>query len=133
MSEPPPAFSGAHFRVLIGETELGFCHVSRLHLADRPVAPKEADALRHPASVVLRRALSQDKTLYRWRQRTAAGKEEPQIITVHQWEAGGDRILNTWLLHGCRPVRWSGPEFNALGGDLLWEELEVSWERLEWR
>ena len=62
-----------------------------------------------------------------------AGKEDPQIITVHQCEAGSDRILNTWLLHGCRPVRWSGPEFNALSGDLLWEEIEVSWERLEWR
>lgn len=133
MCEPPPAFSGAHFRVLIGETEVGFCHVSRLHLGDRPGLPNESDALRHPASVVLRRALSQDKALYRWRQRTAAGKDDAQIITMHQCEAGSDRILNTWLLHGCRPVRWSGPEFNALSGDLLWEEIEVSWERLEWR
>jgi phage tail-like protein len=133
MSEPAPPFTGAHFRVLIGETEVGFCHVSRLHVADGQAAPKEADAVRPRASVVLRRALSQDKALYRWRQRTAAGKEDPQVITVHQCEAGGERILNTWLLHGCRPMRWSGPEFNALSGDVLWEEIEVSWERLEWR
>ena len=132
MSEPTPPFSGAHFRVLIGETEVGFCQVGRLHLADRPT-PGEPEAVRHPASVVLRRALSQDKALYRWRQRAAAGKGDPQVITVHQCEAGGDRILNTWLLHGCRPLRWSGPEFNALSGDVLWEEIEVIWERLEWR
>ena len=84
MSEPAPPFTGAHFRVLIGETEVGFCHVTRLHVADGPVAPRESDALRHPSSILLRRALSQDKALYRWRQRTAAGKEDPQIITVHQ-------------------------------------------------
>ena len=130
MSEPSPPFSGAHFRVLIGETELGFCHVSRLQLAD---AVTDGGVVEQPASVVLRRALSQDKALYRWRERTAAGKQDPQIITIHQCEAGGERILNTWLLHGCRPVRWSGPAFNALSADLLWEEIEVRWERLEWR
>jgi hypothetical protein len=131
-TKPEPPFSGAHFRVLIGDTEVGFCQITRLHAADRdPASDATAGTGPHPASVVLRRAISRDKDLYRWRTRVAAGKRELRTITIQQCDPSGTTILNTWVLHGCRPVRWSGPEFNALGSDVLWEELEITCERLE--
>jgi len=130
--KPVPPFSGAHFRVLIGEKEVGFCQITRLHVADSDPAPEAAGSVPRPPSVVLRRAITQDKDLYRWRARVAAGKRELRTVTIQQYDPGGATILNTWVLHGCRPVRWSGPEFNALGSDVLWEEVEITCERLEW-
>jgi phage tail-like protein len=128
-----PPFSGAHFRVLIGDTEVGFCHVSRLHLTDTADPQGTAPgASPRPLSVVLKRAITQDKELYRWRARVAAGKRDLRTVFIHQCDAGGEAILNTWVLHGCQPVRWSGPEFNALASDVLWEEVEIGCERLEW-
>jgi hypothetical protein len=132
-TRPLAPFSGAHFRVVIGDTELGFCQITRLHLADPPSPAAAASAPVPPPSVVLKRAITQDKQLYRWRERVAAGKRELRTVTIHQCDAGGEVILNTWVLHGCRPVRWSGPEFDALGSGVLWEEVEICCERLEWR
>lgn len=131
--KPVPPFSSAHFRVLIGAKELGFCHITRLHASDgdAPAQTAQASAPGLP-SVVLKRAITQSKDLYRWRERAAAGKRERRTVTIHQCDPAGKTILNTWVLHGCRPVRWSGPEFNALGTDILWEEVEICCERLEW-
>ena len=130
---PALPFSGAHFRVLIGEKEIGFCQITRLHVVDSDSAPeREAGFLPRPPTVVLRRAITQNKDLYRWRARVAAGKRELRTVTIQQCDPGGTTILNTWVLHECRPVRWSGPEFNALASDLLWEEVEITCERLDW-
>jgi phage tail-like protein len=127
----PPAFSRAHFRVFIGAREVGFCEITRLHAADAEATATAADVPPQP-SVVLRRAITQSKDLYLWRQRAAAGKAERRTVTIQQCDASGRTVLNTWVLHGCRPVRWSGPEFNALSSDILWEEIEIRCERLEW-
>ena len=127
-----PPFSGAHFRVLIGEKEVGFCRITRLHVADSDPGPQDAGSVSRPPSVVLRRAITQDKDLYHWRVRVAGGKRDLRPVTIQQCDPGGETILNTWVLHGCQPVRWSGPEFNALGSDVLWEEVELTCERIEW-
>jgi phage tail-like protein len=128
-----PPYSSAHFRVLIGATEIGFCHITRLQASDGGASPGGASDATPPPSVILRRAITQSKDLYRWRERAAAGKRERRTVTIHQCDPTGKTILNTWVLHGCRPVRWSGPEFNALASDILWEEVEICCERLEWR
>jgi phage tail-like protein len=128
-----PPFSGAHFRVLIGATEVGFCHISRLQASgDEATVKTTQPAVTGPPSVVLRRAITQSKDLYLWRERVAAGKRDLRTVTIQQCDPTGRVVLNTWVLHGCRPVRWSGPEFNALGNDILWEELEICCARLEW-
>ena len=123
---PAPPFSSAHFRVLIGAKEVGFCHITRLQASDGDPRPDAPQAPRPPSpSVVLRRAITQSKDLYLWRERFAAGRRELRTVTIHQCDPAGTAILNTWVLHGCRPVRWSGPEFNALAADILWEEVEI--------
>jgi phage tail-like protein len=127
-----PPFSSAHFKVLIGATEVGFCQISRLHASDDAPTLEAASPIAGLPSVVLRRAITQSKDLYRWRERVAAGRRELRTVTIQQCDPTGGVVLNTWVLHGCRPVRWSGPEFNALGNDILWEELEICCERLEW-
>lgn len=131
--KPAPPFSSAHFRVLIGNKELGFCHITRLQASDggAPVETAHGSSANVP-SVVLKRAITQSKDLYRWRERAAIGKRELRTVTIHQCDPSGKTILNTWVLYGCRPVRWSGPEFDALGGGILWEEVEICCERLEW-
>ena len=135
-ADPPkaePPFSSAHFRVLIGTKELGFCQISRLQALDAETTIESAQAFAvRPASVVLRRAITQSNDLYLWRERTAAGKRDLRTVTIHQCDPTGSAIVNTFVLHGCRPVKWSGPEFNALGNDIVMEELEICCDRLEW-
>ena len=130
--------SNAHFRVLIGEQELGFCAISRLQASN---APKPDEPQRPPAeppvdgratTIVLRRALTRSKDLYLWREQAAAGKRDLRTVTVQQIDGSARSIINTFVLHDCYPVKWTGPEFNALGNDLAMEELEICCGRVEW-
>ncbi len=137
--------SNAYFRVLIGDEEIGLCQISRLQACDalppvstgrppanRPAQPRpDAPVDPRPSSVTLRRAITRSKQLYEWRQAAAAGKRDLRTVIVHQCDATG-AIVNTFALHGCRPLKWSGPEFNALANDIAMEELEICCERIEW-
>jgi hypothetical protein len=129
--EADAPFSSAYFRVLIGTDEVGFCQISRLQATDAAPDTPPDDARPVP-TVIFRRAITQSKSLYEWRKRTAAGKRELRDVTIQQCDPTGRAVLNTWVLHGCWPVKWSGPEFNALGNDILMEELEIGCDRIEW-
>ena len=67
-------FGTSHFRVLIGREELGFAEVTRLaSVTDLEVAPDERR--NSYETVVFRRALSRDTTLYDWRRSIVDGKD----------------------------------------------------------
>ena len=38
----------------------------------------------------------------------------------------------TWTLRNAQPRKWTGPEFDALGDGLAFEEIEFTYEKLEW-
>ncbi len=119
-----------YFRVLIGREELGFSEVTRLSSAtDLELPPGERDRFE---SVVLRRALTRDTTLYDWRRNVVDGKDDRRRVTVHQLEGPAGRIANSWRLERALPVRWSGPDFNAQANDVAIEELELVFDDLVW-
>jgi phage tail-like protein len=103
------------FRVLIGKRELGFSVVGPL------ASGGELD------TVVLRRALTRSSELYDWRR-----SEDRRDVTIQQLDWAGERIVNSWTLVGARPVRWSGPAFNALETGIAYEELELAFDDLIW-
>jgi phage tail-like protein len=41
-------------------------------------------------------------------------------------------VVNAWRLTRAWPVRWSGPAFDAMSGEIAWEELELAYDDLEW-
>jgi phage tail-like protein len=114
--EPPSLLGTAHFRVLIGRREVGFAEVGPL------VADGEA------AAIVLRRALSARSTeLFEWRR-----KGDARAVTIEQLDSAGGRVVNAWRLVNARPLKWTGPAFNAASNDVAIEEIELAFEELVW-
>ena len=46
--------------------------------------------------------------------------------------AEGGTTVNAWKLTRAWPSRWTGPAFDALSGDIAFEEIELSFEDLDW-
>jgi phage tail-like protein len=129
--EPQTLLGTNHFRVLIGERELGIAEVSRLTSeTDLAVPPGERE--HRFETVVLRRALTHSTELYEWRRRIVEGKDDRRTVTIHQLEAPGGRVANSWRLVKAWPCRWSGPAFNALESSVACEELELAFDDLVW-
>ena len=121
----------SHFRVLIGRRELGFSEVSRLTSETDLTHPPEERSHAFE-TVVLRRALTRSTELFDWRQKVASGKVDRRPVTIHQLDAAGGAIVNSWRLERAWPCRWSGPAFNAAANDVAIEELELAYDDLVW-
>jgi phage tail-like protein len=128
-SDHEPLLRTSFFRVLIDDAELGFATVSRLSSTD---AEDERERRHRYESVVLRRALTGSRDLYAWRRHILDGKDDRRTVTIEQLEAPGARIANAWQLVGARPVRWSGPEFDAMESRIAYEEVELEFDDLVW-
>jgi len=114
--EPPSLLGTAHFRVLIGRREVGIAEVG----------PLVSDG--EPPALVLRRALAGRATeLFDWRR-----KGDVRAVTIEQLDAAGGAVVNAWRLVNARPLKWTGPSFNAATNDVAIEELELGYEELVW-
>ncbi len=69
--------------------------------------------------------------LYEWLHAVRDGKQD-QLKTVTITMKSEDRqdVLK-WVLSGARPMKFTGPSFNAKGTDLAIEELVLAAERIE--
>lgn len=61
-----------------------------------------------------------------------SGKSDRRPVTIHQLDAAGGAVVNSWRLDGAWPCRWSWPSFNASGNDVAIEELELAYDDLVW-
>jgi T4-like virus tail tube protein gp19 len=129
--ELPQLLGTSHFRVLIGTRELGFSEVGPLS-SETDVTLPPLERSHRFETVVLRRALTRSTELYDWRRKIMSGKGDRRPVTIHQLDAAGGAIVNSWRLEGAWPCRWSGPSFNAAGNDVAIEELELAYDDLVW-
>ena len=121
----------SHFRVLVGLREIGFCSVGRIS------SEVEVDALTGErrdrfATIVLRRALTRSTDLYDWRRAVVAGKRDRRAVTIEQLDAAGGAVVNAWRLERAWPVKWDGPDFDALATGIAFEELELAFDDVVW-
>lgn len=155
--EPPDPTARAaesNFRVYIGDEEVGVLSVSALHLVDarardgqrseesskgRPTrssrrSGEDAGAEPWPGlqRVILRRAVDGSRVFHNWQQVSRAGKPDLRTVSIVLLSAAGGDPLHRWELANARPVRWSGPALDALSGELAMEELEITYEYVEW-
>jgi hypothetical protein len=129
--EREPLFPVRNFRVFLGSREVGFCHVEGL--VSETVAAADCERLEDRwRPVVLRRALGTDRLLFEWRGRAAAGRRYPRDVALDHYDGDGERCVNTFVLQGAWPVRWSGPVFEATSDAIAFEELELAYERVLW-
>ena len=123
-----PPLRTSFFRVSIEDVEVGFAEISPFSSTD---APSDERGERFDA-VVLRRALTRSRELYLWRRNVLDGKDDRRTVTVEQLEAPGGAVANAWRLVGARPVRWSGPHFDAMESRIAYEELVLVFNDLVW-
>jgi phage tail-like protein len=133
--------SNLHFRVFVGDLELGLCAVSGLGDESEIVrvrdggSPRDVRAVPGPTQtdiLLLRRAVTRSKDLYHWRRAIVDGKDDRRSIEIWQIEAAGGQPVNRWRLTGCWPRRWRGPDFDALLGGVAGEEVEICYDRFDW-
>jgi hypothetical protein len=131
MRRPPGyPYPKSGFLVFIADQEVGIHSMSPLQLEDPD--PVDGEILQ---TVVLRRAISTDRTFHQWRTAIADEKDDARDVTIAQLH--GDpvdrRVINIWRLRTAWPIRWSGPDFDAHSDEIAFEELEVTYGRIEWR
>jgi len=126
--EPP--LPRAHFRVFLDRKELGVLSLSPLHWVLSESSGEEAGTHQR---VTLRRAASQDRTLYDWHKAVATGKDDSRTVTIVQLDKPEGVAINIWQLEKSIPVRWTGSSFDALSDDFGLEEIEVRYASIAWR
>lgn len=131
MPEPEPLLGVRNFRVFLGSVEVGFCHVEGL-ASESLIDELSGERVERWTPVVLRRALGTDRSLFEWRERAAGGRPYPRDVGLDQLDPAGERCVNTFVLSGAWPTRWSGPVLDAGSDSIALEELELSYERLLW-
>jgi len=124
---PPHPFWKANFRVFIADKEIGIHSISPLELANPDPIEKT------PQTVILRRAISTDRTLFMWRAAIVAGKDDARDVTIVQLAGPDGKAINIWRLRTAVPLRWNGPDFDAQSSEIAIEEIEVTYDKIEWR
>ncbi len=124
---PRHPYSRGNFRVFIANKEIGIHSISPLGLegTDRPDGE-------NVQTVTLRRAVSQDHSLYLWRAAIVAGKDDARDVTIVQLTGPDGKAVNIWRLRTAVPLRWSGPDFDAQSTEIAFEEIEVTYDRIQW-
>jgi phage tail-like protein len=116
--------TGDRFDVRIGRRSIGLCHVGAI------TSFKAPDGETSLATIVLRRAVGTDQTLWQWHTAAQASRKG-RVVIVALLTADG-RPLVTWRLEGCRPVKWTGPTLDTMLPALACEELEIAFDRVTW-
>ena len=123
------------FRVLIDGVEVGISAISSLTSETEPSAQgkqgEPSEGRYH--SVVLKRALTGSKELYRWREQAHLGRPAERSVQIRQYDSAGESLVSAWELEGAWPRRWSGPALDASDSETIaCEELELAYTRLVW-
>jgi phage tail-like protein len=130
---PPadPLLDGNAFRVLIGDQEIAFASVGPITSQTDP-ASAEGRPVEQWAPIVLRRALTGSSELFDWRRAIVDGRVDRRDVTISQLTGPGGRVVVGWRLIRAWPARWSGPSFDAAGGGVAHEEIELRFDDLVW-
>jgi phage tail-like protein len=123
-----PLLGTSHFRVLIGDREVGFSEIGAL-TSETPASHEHGRA---PGTIVLRRALSPSRDLFEWRRRAVGGGDDRRDVVILQLDGAGGRVVNSWRLVRAWPARWTGPAFDARGVGIAYEEIELAFDDLIW-
>ena len=76
------------------------------------------------SNIVLSRGMTDKDNLTKWLEKT---KTEPELHDVIiQGLDQTQKAIRTWTFTEAFPVRWNGPTFDANGGGIATEELEIA-------
>jgi phage tail-like protein len=80
---------------------------------------------------VLKRGLTADKSLWKWRQSVINGSIERKSGSIVLLDGARNEVAR-WNFREAWPAKWEGPHFRATGNDMAIETLEIVHEGFEW-
>tara|TARA_R110000787_G_scaffold8845_1_gene30372 strand:+ start:263 stop:793 length:531 start_codon:yes stop_codon:yes gene_type:complete len=128
LPHPAVPLPKSNFRVFFDADEVDVASVSPLHLPDGKLGDPDIRQ-----TVVLRRAVGGSQAFFAWNLACRSGKTDGRTVTITLLNGPGGKSACIWQLTGARAVRWTGPDFDALANEIAMEELEISYESIEWR
>lgn len=84
--------------------------------------------LRKYSNITLKRGLVASAQLSSWIKLAGTPAARRNLVVTLRDEKGAP--ARRWILHGTLPVKWTGPELSAKGGDVAMEDLVLSHEGL---
>ena len=133
-------YAGFNFRVEIdGLTVAAFSECSGLSSETAVVEYREGGESRIRklpgqtkfSNLTLRRGVTEDRTLWEWRQTVVNGKVERRNGSVVLLDTAHNEVAR-WNFFEAWPAKWEGPHLNARSSDVCIETLELAHEGFEW-
>ncbi len=134
-------YAAFNFRVEIdGVTAAGFSECHGLEASVEVIEYREGNdrintvrklpgLVRYPP-IVLRRGLTQDKSLWQWFQSVVNGEVQRSAGSIVLMNAAHQEVMR-WNFMGGWPSKWEGPALNAKNNEIAIETLEIQHEGLE--
>jgi phage tail-like protein len=97
--------------------------------SDRSLTSRKLPGMVSYPNVTLSRGVTDDAELWAWRDQAAQGSVVRRNGSIVLLDDTGTEKLR-WNFREGWPARWSGPSFNATGGDIAIEQLEIAHEGL---
>lgn len=95
-------------------------------------APRKITGTYKVPDVTCKRGVIGSLDLYEWLDEVRNGSQD-SLRTVKIYLRSEDRTttVQSWKLTNARPIKYTGPSFNAKGTDVAVEELVLSCERID--
>jgi phage tail-like protein len=134
-------FGAFNFIVEIdGVAKAGFMEVSGLEVqieaiqyregSDKPLTVRKLPGLAKYSNIVLKRGLTQDRSLWDWIKKVLDGNVHRATVTIILLDDQRQGAVR-WLVHEAWPCKYDGPSFNAKANEVAIESLEICHEGLE--
>ena len=98
---------------------------------DKPNSVRKLPGLTHYSPIVLKRGLTTDKTLWKWRQSIINGVNDRRSGSIVLLDDARQEVAR-WNFREGWPSKWEGPSFNAKSGEVAIETLEIVHEGFDW-
>lgn len=92
-----------------------------------PLTYRKLPGLVTYSNIELKRGISGNNELWKWRQGVAEGKVERKNLSIVLLDDTGAEKIR-WNLTNCWPTKWTAPTFNAMENEVAIESLELAHE-----
>ncbi len=92
-------------------------------------APDKITGVYKVPDITLKRGVMGDDTLYTWLDQVRAGAQEEALrsVSIELLSEEGEAV-QTWLLKGARPIKYTGPALSGKATDVAVDELVLACE-----
>lgn len=92
-----------------------------------PLTMRKIPGLVSYSNITLRRGITNNDELWKWRQSIMSGNAERREISVVLLDDQAQEKIR-WNLTHCWPTGWTAPDFNATSDEVAIESLELAHE-----